>query len=58
MDAFPCTMHFRLVYKNMLEMENVDEVMKRGWSYYQRQVPTWQKWVLVAALPVLKLFIA
>ena len=36
---------------------NSDEVMKRLWSFYQKQVPTWQKWLLLAALPILKLFI-
>ena len=56
-DAPPCTVHFRLAYKDTLSMDNSDEVMKRVWSYYQRQVPTWQKWLLVAVLPVLKLFI-
>ena len=50
-------MHFRLAYKDTLSMDNSDEVMKRVWSYYQRRVPTWQKWLLVAVLPVLKLFI-
>ena len=48
----------RLVYGSALSVDSSsDELLRDAWSYHQRQVPTWQKWLLSAALPLLKLFI-
>ena len=38
-------------------MDSSDELLKYAWSYHQRQVPLWQKWLLSASLPVFKVFI-
>ena len=50
-------MFYRLVYRSAMLSEDNDDLFKNAWSYSQKQVPVWQKWLLVAVLPVFKLFI-
>jgi hypothetical protein len=49
---------FRLAYKSGIhDMSDSEEFVKKAWGVNQDGVPAWQKAVLIAAMPVLRLFI-
>lgn len=48
----------RYVYKTSFDLPESESFMGRAWGLHQEQIPSWQKFILTTAMPVLKAYVS